>query len=287
MKFSGIEIQAVSDGTFKLDGGAMFGVVPKTLWKMLAEPDDENRILLALDCLLVRDGAHNLLLECGIGDKFAERFAKMYAIDRKGGLIENLIRLGVDPSSITDVAPSHLHFDHAGFMTRKDVSGNWVPTFPNAKYHFQEKHLAWANNPSFKDRASFRSEDFDPIVQSGLSIIHAGEWALTDNVKFFVSSGHTPYQQHAILGRGGEKVIFCGDLIPTSAHLKLAYNMGYDNSPVENSFAKEKLLEMASLEGSLLYFYHDPAVKLASVKKSAFGYEIDRTVSLSSDLSSP
>ena len=281
MRLGRFEINVVSDGTFKLDGGAMFGVVPKVLWNRLHPADEDNRIELSLDCLLVRFDDRFVILECGIGDKFPGREEKIYQIDRKGGMLARLKEMGITPEMITDVIPSHLHFDHCGFLTKAVEPGRYVPTFPKAICHFQKEHVRWAQEASRKDRASFRKEDFEPVLKSNLACIHDGEFKLSDDFEFFVSNGHTPNQQHARLKDGHHNFIFCGDLVPTSAHIKLAYNMAYDNRPIENIDEKSKLLKEAAKDGALLYFYHDPKVKLISIKESKKDFEVSEVFEIS------
>ncbi len=277
MKFGKYQLDVVSDGKFRLDGGAMFGVVPKVIWNGLTPADEFNRILLATDCLLIRSDKRVILCESGIGDRWTKKEMNIYDIQREGrGIISGLDKLGISPDTVTDVIPSHLHFDHAGFLTMKEDSGKLKAVFPNARHHIQKKHLEWALNSSKKDRASFRSDDFMPLKELELIDFHEGKYTLFDDFEFFTSNGHTPFQQHLKLKSEGKYIVFCGDLIPTAKHVKLAYNMGYDNYPVENICEKEKLLSEIADTGSMLYFYHDPEIKLVTVRKNHKGYEVDR-----------
>lgn len=277
MKLGKFELNIISDGRFKLDGGAMFGIVPKVIWNSAYECDEHNRITLALDCLIVRYDDRIVLLEAGMGEKFSKKEEKIYAIDRRGGIPHSLKGLDLRPDMITDVIPSHLHFDHAGFLTRREGEG-LVPSFPNAICHLQKSHYEWAISASAKDSASFKKDDITPLSDTGLIKLHDGPWEMCRDFDFFISNGHTPHQQHARIKGDKSSLIFCGDLIPTSRHIKPSYNMGYDNQPVENSSEKEKLLKEAAQNGSMLYFYHDPDTKLITVKRTEKGFVQQRAI---------
>jgi glyoxylase-like metal-dependent hydrolase (beta-lactamase superfamily II) len=281
MKLGRFRLDIVSDGTFRLDGGAMFGIVPKMIWNKISPADEKNRILLAMDCLLVRFDDRVVLLESGIGSRWDEKERSIYAIERNGGVEASLKKLLLDRNSVTDVILSHLHFDHAGALIGKDASGNLYPTFPNARHHFQRGHYEWAVSTSGKDRASFRKEDFAILNDRDLVEFHEGNCTLWDGFDLFVSNGHTPLQQHALLSGGEGSLVFCADLIPTSGHLKPVYNMGFDNRPVDNTGEKLSLLEEAAEKGHMLYFYHDPKIKLIKVKKNPKGFEIDEKIPFS------
>ncbi|MBI4871508.1 MAG: MBL fold metallo-hydrolase, partial [Candidatus Riflebacteria bacterium] len=186
------ELTPIDDGRFALDGGAMFGTVPRVLWEKNHPPDFQNRIEMALRTLLVRGGGKVILIDTGIGDKFAERFVQMYRIDRHGGGLEaGLALAGLSPSQVTDVVITHLHFDHAGGATRLRADGRLVPAFPAARVHVQEENLQAACHPNERERASYLDENVRPLADAGCLELHRGDWELAPGVRILVSNGHT------------------------------------------------------------------------------------------------
>ena len=258
MIINGVELISVNDGFFGLDGGAMFGVVPKPLWHKAAPADDRNRIRLGTNALLVREAGRVVLVDCGIGDRWDEKGADIYKIEKPdGGLVQDLGRWGLAPGDITDQVVSHQHFDHQGGATvRQD--GRVRPTFPSAVYHYQRRQMAWARTPTAKDRGSYRPDDFEPVVGCGQALIHQGDYALTPSVWVEQSHGHTPGLQLVHVQTGSFHLVYCADLIPLAPHVRLPYIMGYDVQPLVTLEEKQSLLARAAREGWYLYLEHDP-----------------------------
>ncbi|MGH7162732.1 MAG: MBL fold metallo-hydrolase [Planctomycetota bacterium] len=267
-------LRSIASGSFALDGGAMFGVVPRPLWEKDNPPDEKNRIALALRLLLVSGKERTFLVDAGIGDKFP---AKENAIYRVDALLpdEALRRAGVDPDSVTDVLLTHFHFDHAGGATRADGT----PTFPRARYHVQRRHLEYAQRPHAKDRASFRPDDFLPLLRGGRLALHDGVAEVAPGVEVLPVDGHTEAMQLVKVSDGSTTLLYCADLAPTVAHLRLPYVMAYDNQPLKTIEEKSALWTRAADGGWILFFEHDPgraACRLVRGSKDyAEGAEVD------------
>ncbi|MCX8011397.1 MAG: MBL fold metallo-hydrolase, partial [Ignavibacteria bacterium] len=232
MRLGQFEIYPVETGKFALDGGAMFGVVPKVFWERTNPPDEKNRISLALRPLLIKTHKRIILVDTGIGDKNDDKFKSIYGVNPNNvGLQTSLSKLGFSLEDVSDVVITHLHFDHCGGSTIiKD--GKVVPTFPNAKYYIQNEHLEWALNPSEKDKASFLKENFMPIKEFNQLEILEGNFKLDEGIEIILSDGHTPAQQHLKLTSENKTLFYCGDMIPTSSHIPFPYVMGYDLYPL-------------------------------------------------------
>ena len=271
MKLGEFEIYPVSDGRFRLDGGAMFGVVPKALWGKCCEADEQNRIPLSLNCLLIKAHGKNVLVDTGIGGKEAPKFHQMFAIDRKPTLIDSLKQLGVSPDDINMVITTHLHFDHAGGCTRKDNQGKLISTFPKAKYFVQRGEYEDAVNPNERTKASYRKENFAPVADCNQWQLLDGDTELLPGVSAIVTQGHTRHHQSVKIESEGNVAFYLGDLLPTVSHLPLPYVMGYDLYPLQTVETKRWVLDRAFAEGWLLMFEHDPAVQLGHVRKDTEG----------------
>lgn len=259
--FGPFQIAAIEAGTQKLDGGAMFGVVPRTLWSHLIAPDERHRIPLALRCLYLQSADRKIVIDTGIGDKFSAKLNDIYGVTpAANGLRGELAAHGVDYREVTDVILTHLHFDHAGGATQLAADGvNYEPTFPHARYHLQKSALAWAKAPTEKDRASFRPHDWQVLETSGCLNLLEGNQELFDGISLIVSNGHSIGQQLVLVdGQEAGKLLYCGDAIPTSAHVPLAYIMGYDLQPLVMIEEKRALLERAVKERWILFYEHDP-----------------------------
>lgn len=278
MKIGKYEIFSIKSGMFKLDGGAMFGVVPKVLWNKTNPADDLNRINLATRSLLLISEKRKILVDTGIGNKFDEKFKNIYAVENL--TIDEVIKQkGINPDTITDVVITHLHFDHAGGSTK--ISGDEViPTFRNAKYHIQKGHYEWALNPSEKDRASFLKDDFLPLQDFNQLVLTEGEFKLDDEIEIIVSNGHTPFQQHLKISDGKQTLFYCGDMIPTSSHIPYPYVMSYDLYPLTTIEEKKKILPQAYEENWILFFEHDPDISAVTLKESKKGFEINQKIHL-------
>jgi glyoxylase-like metal-dependent hydrolase (beta-lactamase superfamily II) len=263
VKLGRYELHAVRDGTFALDGGAMFGIVPRPLWERRIAPDARNRIPLAARCLLAIDRAAGrvILVDVGMGDKWDAKRVDIYGIDKAGGdLLAGLGRLGVSPEQVTDVVLTHLHFDHAGGATRLGPGGEPTLVFSRAVHHLQRRAWQWAHGPTEKDAGSFLSENFGPLQHSNLLHLLEGPGELFPDVELIVSEGHTHGQQLPRFHDGATHLTFCGDLIPTSAHLKPSWVMAYDLQPLTTIEEKKVLIAEALEDDGILFFEHDPAI---------------------------
>jgi glyoxylase-like metal-dependent hydrolase (beta-lactamase superfamily II) len=263
------KLHAVADGTFALDGGAMFGIIPKPLWEKHFPADDKNRIRLALRCLLIEDGARRILVDDGMGDKWSDKQAALYGIERPdGGLDESLARLGFAREAITDVVLTHLHFDHAGGTTRREADGRLALSFPRATYHLQGRNWEWARRPTERDAGSYLAENFAALEASGRLHLVDGETELFPGVRLIPTDGHTTALQLVRVEGGGRTVLYCSDIIPTAAHLRTSWIMGYDLRPLQILEEKKRLLADAVAEGWVLFFEHDPRFAACTVRAS-------------------
>jgi glyoxylase-like metal-dependent hydrolase (beta-lactamase superfamily II) len=276
MKIGKYELHAINTTTFGLDGGAMFGVVPKQLWQKTNPSDEQNRITLGARCLLLDGGKRKILIDTGIGDKWDDKFKQIYRVEEKeNALSSSLKKLNVDSSQITDVLITHLHFDHTGGSTCF-VDGKWLPAFPNAKYYIQKKHFEWAQNPTEKDKASFVLNRFMPLYDAGiLKLIDEKEF--DDEIELLMINGHTISQQMIKIYDTSNTVLYCGDLIPTSAHIPIPYVMGYDLQPLITIQEKKELYKKALNENWFLFFEHDPKIVMATLNESSKGFIANKT----------
>jgi glyoxylase-like metal-dependent hydrolase (beta-lactamase superfamily II) len=248
----------VNGGDFRLDGGAMHGVVPKTLWSRIVSCDDKNRVTYSTNCLLVELAGRRILVETGNGDKFPAREKEIYGIDHDRSIVNALAELGVEPDSIDLVILTHLHFDHAGGTTRRTASGDLVPLFPRARHVIQQKELFAATHPHERNRASYLEENFAPLADAGLLDVVSGDVELLPGLSVLVSPGHTPGHQSVLIDGGqGEKALFLGDVVPTGVHVRLPFIMGYDMNVEETLASKKRLFERAIAERWIVLYGHD------------------------------
>ena len=270
MKLGEFDIQPVTDGRFRLDGGAMFGVVPKVMWERCCQPDDQNRIQLGLNCLLIRIGRKNILVDTGLGDKEDAKFQEMFAVERMPTLRDSLKMQGLQPDDIHMVINTHLHFDHAGGNTVRE-DGAVISTFPKAKYIVQRGEYEDAARANERTRASYRRENFTPIAHVDQWEFVDGETEVLPGVTVMVTEGHTRCHQSIKIESEGEVAFYLGDLIPTVSHLPLPYIMGYDLYPLQTLETKRWVLDRALNENWLLVFEHDPRVLMGRVRKDVEG----------------
>jgi glyoxylase-like metal-dependent hydrolase (beta-lactamase superfamily II) len=272
-------VQPVLFGYFRLDGGAMFGVVPKPLWERKNKADERNRILLALRSLLIKGKDFRALVDLGISNKMSPKLFDIYGYEPVEGGVEGVLaRYGESCETITHMIISHLHFDHAsGATTLKD--GKVVPTFPNAKYIVQRTHLEWALKPSVRDRASFFREDFEPLLDKGLLQTVDGDCEVLDGVFVQKCDGHTFGIQIVRVETEMGTVVYPSDEIPTSSHVPLPYIMGYDLQPMVTLKEKTKILERAADENHILVLEHDPTVVAVRVSRTSDGFEVAKSYS--------
>lgn len=258
MTLGNLYLHSLSDGFFGLDGGAMFGVVPRPLWQKTNPPDDRNRIRLALRPLLVVTPSERILIDSGIGDKYDAEFADVYRIEKTDTIEGSLARAGFRPEDVTKVVLTHLHFDHAGGATRFDSHGRPVPRFAKARYYVQRREWDLAVNPNRRSRASYLKENFLPLEEAGQLELVDGDTELVPGVKLIRTGGHTPGHQVVQVQSAGETAFYWADMIPTRAHIAVPYVMGYDLYPVETMELKEKLVQQAAQEGWVSFLEHDP-----------------------------
>lgn len=244
----------------------MFGVVPRNLWSRVCPPDEQNRIRMSLNCVFIDTGSERILIETGIGEKWSSRHAEMYGIDRKRSLSESLQAItGSSADEITIVINTHLHFDHAGGNTMRNAAGEVVPVFPNARYLVSRGELEHAENPTERDRASYLSEDWQPLKATGQLELKDADYEVVPGLRMETHAGHNRTMQCWRLERRGQTLFGFADLVPMRAHVQLPWIMGYDLFPVETLEAKKKLLPQAAREGWSCLFYHDPDVPVCKV----------------------
>lgn len=263
LKLGKFEIYPLLDGLFKLDGGAMFGVVPKVLWHQTNPADENNRILLALRTCLVKTGKELVLIDTGIGDKGQEKFNNIYQVNHHTTLEQSLQQLGYQVTDINIVINTHLHFDHCGGNTKLDANGKMVPTFPNAKYYIQKTEWEAANNPDRRSKASYLKENFLPLKENNQLCLVNEQEQIIDGIEVMKTAGHTFGHQVVKISSENQTLIYWGDLIPTASHISLPYLMAYDLFPLETMEHKQKLLAQAVAENWVSFFEHDPQIAMA------------------------
>jgi glyoxylase-like metal-dependent hydrolase (beta-lactamase superfamily II) len=266
-KLGDFTIHALDAGSQRLDGGAMFGVVPKPLWEKRIPADDRNRIRLAMRCLLVETPDALVLIDNGAGNKESDKFRDTYGIDNAPAAAGHATRLedaiaaaGFSAADIDIVIDTHLHFDHAGGNTQRAPDGSIVLSFPAARYVVQRGEYEWAHLRNERIQASYLPDNFDPVMAAGRFDLVEGDVELLPGISVLRTPGHTPHHQSVLLRSGGETACFLADLIPTSAHLPLPWIMGYDVEPLVTLETKRRLLERARAGAWLLVFEHDPEV---------------------------
>lgn len=265
-----LEIYSVETGRFRLDGGAMFGVVPKTLWNKKLSADENNRIQMATRCLLIRSKKTNrlYLIDNGCGDKFDEKMRAIYQLNFKhSNLDQSLNQLGVSPGDITDMVFTHLHFDHCGGTTSYDESGKLIHRFQNATYHVNRRHFENATHPNAREKASFLPENVQPIAESGRLNLVEDNHTFEDEFTTLPVDGHTTGQQLPVLSDNNRTLVYGADLIPTYAHVPLPWVMGYDMQPIQTLAEKESFLKKASSNGWYLFLEHDAEHEVISIKE--------------------
>src|SRR6185312_686909 len=258
MQFGDFRVEIVPDTEFWLDGGAMFGVVPRTLWSKVSPPDDQNRIRLNMNCLFVEAGQERILIDTGIGEKWSPKQSAMYGIQRQRSLSESLQAIaGVKPEDITIVTNTHLHFDHAGGNTLND-SGTVKAAFPNARYLIARDELDHAEQPTERDRASYLPDNWLPLKESGQLEVRDGDYEIVPSLTMQTEIGHNRSMRCPKLSAGDRTLFGFADIVPTRAHVPLPWIMGYDLYPVETLETKKRVLSQAAHDGWTCLFYHDP-----------------------------
>ena len=276
-------IHALEAGLVRLDGGAMFGVVPKPLWEKRIPADERNRIPLATRCVLVETPDALVLLETGLGNKESEKFRDMYGVDNAPSegsghpdrLHEAIHAAGFSPADVSVVIDTHLHFDHAGGNTFADGEGRVHLSFPNATYHVQRGEWEWAHRANERTSASYLPHNFDPVMEAGRFVLDEGDVEILPGISVYRTPGHCPHHQSVIVSSEGETACFLADVIPTMAHLPLPWIMGYDVEPLVTLESKRALLRRAVDERWLLISTHDPFVPWGFVAQDGKGVRLE------------
>ncbi|MCK9280874.1 MAG: MBL fold metallo-hydrolase [Melioribacteraceae bacterium] len=278
MQIGKYKLHKIDTGTFKLDGGAMFGIIPKPLWERTNSSDEQNRTVLAARCLLLESGSKKILIDTGVGTGWDGKFKKIYDYENETGMLEkSLSSLKISPDEITDVILTHLHFDHTGGSTKFE-NEKWIPAFSNAKYHVQKKHFEWALNPSDRDRGSFHLNRFMPLYEEGVLNLIDGEKSFDDDIEFMLIDGHTIAQQMVKISDSSQTLVYCGDLLPFASHIHLPFVMGYDIQPIKTIEEKKALYKNAIEEEWKIYFEHDENIAIGTIKQTEKGFTLGKII---------
>lgn len=263
-----IELISVCDGFFHLDGGSMFGAVPKTLWSAKAHADERNRITLAMRPLIVR-GARTMIIDAGLGDKETDKFRAIYGVDRSRHLGHALAEAGLSVEDIDIVLASHLHFDHAGGFTARDASGRVRPRFPRAQYVVRRGEWEDATHPHERNRASYLADNYEPLAEAGVLQLVDDDRTIMPGVQVRRTGGHSMHHQMVIIESGGKTAAFVADMMPTTAHVTNAWIMGYDLYPMDTLAAKQRFGKEAVENDILVFFEHDPVVAAGYIRETS------------------
>jgi len=287
LQIAGYEAKALPTGEFALDGGAMFGTVPKVLWEKTNPPDEFNRIPMEARALLLKGKDRNIVIDAGVGRDFKEKygpklgakFEEIYAVSGDRSLEKSLNSHGVDLEDVTDVILTHLHFDHAGGATKWNGQ-ELVPTFPKAKYYIQKENLETAQKPNLREKASYFAANFEPLLKSGCLEILNGSAELLKGISLISTYGHTQAQQIVRIKDTETQLMYCGDIIPTSTHVRLPFVMGYDLNPLQIIEEKRIILQESLQPNSYLFFEHDPYCDLALVEPKGEDFQVKERLHL-------
>ena len=277
-----LTVHAIQAGGIKLDGGAMFGVVPKPLWERRIPADERNRIQMGMRCLLVEHPSGLLLIDTGAGNKEDEKFIDVYGIENAGAdgrtaLEDGILAIGARPEDVAIVINTHLHFDHCGGNTYRDEAGAIKTSFPNARYFVKRGEYEYATHPNERTGASYFPRNFMPIVATGKFEFVSREREIVKGIRVIPTPGHTPFHQSVLIESAGERAFFLGDLAPTHAHLPLPWIMGYDVEPLVTLETKRRLLRRAEDEDWIVVFEHDASVAWGRVEHDGKAYRLKTT----------
>ncbi|MCX6165109.1 MAG: MBL fold metallo-hydrolase [Ignavibacteriae bacterium] len=273
MKIGDYKVYSIRTGLFRLDGGAMFGVVPKPLWSRTNPSDESNRIQMSTNSILLDNGKRKILIDNGIGYKLAKKLNEIYAVDySEFTLLDSLNKLNLKPEEITDVILTHLHFDHAGGSTYYNEEKQLRITFPNATHYVQKKHIEWAMNPTERDKASFFTNNFELLEQNKVLNLIDGEFKFDNLISLIPVNGHTRDMQIVKISDETNTLLYAADLIPMSAHIPLPFIMGYDLFPLVTLEEKRKYLSEAAQKDWIIFFEHDPLIQSAKIGMSDKGF---------------
>ncbi len=266
-----MRIQKIETGLFKLDGGAMFGVVPKSLWSRKIKPDENNLCTWAMRCLLIEANNRLVLIDTGLGDKQSEKFFSYVQPHGDANLVDSIHKAGYSLNDITDVILTHLHFDHVGGAVSKDKHGSLRPTFSNANYWSHSQHWNWAVHPNAREKASFLTENFEPLMVNEQVKFIDEEPLEIPEIDFIIANGHTESQIIPIISYNDKKLVYCADLLPSIYHIPMAYVMGYDVRPLVTMAEKQSLFQDAIDEEHVLLFEHDNNHEACTLKRNEKG----------------
>lgn len=274
LKIGEYRLHEIHTGKMHLDGGAMFGIIPRPLWERRIAPDSRGRIPMVMRCLLIESSDRLILVDNGIGDKYDDRFADIYGVDQEtSDLHSSLKAAGFDASDVTDVLLTHLHFDHCGGTTSRDSNGDLQLVFPQAKHHVQQSHWEWAQ-VSPRERASFLEENLQPIVDQADLVFYNGPGEFLPGINLITVDGHTRGQQLLHIHDGDKNILYAADLFPTAAHVPLLWIMAYDVAPLDTLAEKENLLPSIVRENWYVIFEHDADTAIAQVASTDKGYRV-------------
>ena len=281
MKIGKYDLYSVETSEFGLDGGAMFGIIPKPVWEKKVSADELNRVNMVTRSLLLVSDEKKILIDTGNGTKWEEKYKQIYDINTDQYNIEkSLGKYGFSSEQITDVICTHMHFDHIGGNTKIE-SGEVVPTFPNAKYWISEENWKLANHPSQKDAGSFIEHDWKVLAENQMIEIIDGREPFIEGIETFVTHGHTPGLLHPIVSDGSNKLFYGADIFPMVAHIPIPWVMAYDVQPVVTMEEKQKLLQKMEREDWILFFEHDPHIQACSVHKDGKHYKLNKEIKIS------
>ena len=281
MKIGNFDLYSIETSEFGLDGGAMFGIIPKQVWQVQAPSDKLNRINMVTRSLLLVSEHRKILVDTGNGTKWEEKYKNIYNIDTDRYSIEiSLGKYGFSAEDITDVICTHLHFDHVGGNTKID-EGRIVPTFPNAKYWITKENWELANHPSQKDAGSFMEHDWEVLAQNHMIEIIDGRESFIDGIDTYLTYGHTSGLLHPIISDGSKKLFYGADMFPLAAHIPIPWVMAYDVQPVVTMEEKQKLLPQMQYEEWILFFEHDPLIQACTIHQDGKHYKMKNKVQIS------
>lgn len=270
-----MKFHIIETGKFKLDGGAMFGIVPKSIWNRINTADDHNLCTWSMRCLLVEHDDRVILVDTGMGDKQDAKFKSYFHPHGDDELVNSIKKAGFNPEQVTDVIITHMHFDHCGGAVSKNIDGSLVPTFANADYWTTQSHLNWALNPNMREKASFLTENIVPLLSAGKYKYigtEAKSFSWMDRISFKFFYGHTEAMMiPEFIMDNGKKLIFMADLLPSAGHLRLPYIMAYDIRPLKTLEEREEFYDYAFAEQAYLFLEHDPVNEIIDIAKDSHG----------------
>ncbi len=277
-----MRLSVIDTGTFKLDGGAMFGVVPKKIWNKINPADENNLCTWAMRCLLVEIGNKLILIDCGLGDKQDDKFFGHYEPSRDVHLLDSINKAGYSPNEITDVFLTHLHFDHCGGAIVRNASGKYEPQFKNATYYSHEKHWQWAIQPNAREKASFLVENILPIQESGQLKLLNEPCEIAPNFSFIEVYGHTEAMMLPVIKYKEHNIVYMADLLPSAGHIPIPYVMAYDIRPLKTLEEKGSFLNDAVKNNTIIFFEHDRLYQACTIQQSDKGIRAAEYISIAS-----